>query len=76
MMLKMPRFVRSTDKSDKKSNENRTTRSDDIQNQFINSIDSNDIKQTLKDVLLTPFTSLKGRKMVETYTMLDESESG
>ena len=55
MMLKTPRFVKSSEQAVRRS-EN----SSDIKDEGM---------QTLRDILLTPLTSFKGRKKIETYTM-------
>lgn len=54
-MLKTPRFVKSSEQAVRRS-EN----SSDIKDEGM---------QTLRDILLTPLTSFKGRKKIETYTM-------
>ena len=82
MMLQMPRFVRSIEQSTKKSAGKRaktgsgTAHGNDIRNDLIRTDDSDESKQTLQDVLLTPLSSYKGSRRVETYTMQNESESG
>ena len=63
MMLQMPRFVRSIEQSTKKSAGQRaktssgTAHGNDIRNDLICTNDSDESKQTLQDVLLTPLSS-------------------
>ena len=79
-MLKMPRFVRSGESTSKNRTSEHTNLDGNgaarIEHEMHSSKGVDEGKQSLNEILLTPLTSDKGRKMVETYTMNNEDESG